>query len=135
MSQPKINFSQLNTGYEFEPASFRLSDEMVTAYLDAVGGNSDIYRNNRIAPPMLVAALAMAAMAAGLSMPPGAIHVSQEVQFLRPVEVDGVLTSYARVNRKVDRGKFHMLTIGIKVMDQAQNTVLSGETGFLLPFS
>ena len=68
-------------------------------------------------------------------MPPGAIHVSQDLQFLSLIGIDETLTSHARVNRKVERGKFHMLTIGIDVKNQKQITVLSGETSFILPLS
>jgi acyl dehydratase len=68
-------------------------------------------------------------------MPPGAVHVSQDLQFLSPVGFDETLTSYAKVNRKVERSKIHMLSIGIKVMNQKQQSVLSGETSFILPVS
>lgn len=133
MTPQKIDYKQLTTGYEFEPASFRLSYESVMAYLDAVESNKQIYKKDGIAPPMAIAALALAAMAARISMPPGAVHVSQDLQFLGLVGFNETLTSYAKVNRKVERGKIHMLSIGIKVMNQKQQTVLSGETSFILP--
>ena len=135
MTQKKIDYKELAAGYEFEPAGFRLDDEAVSAYLEAVEGDKSIYEEKRMVPPMAIAALAMAAMAAGLSMPPGAVHVSQDLQFLSMVSIDEVLTSFAKVNRKVERGKFHMLTIGIKVLNQEQAAVISGETSFILPFS
>jgi acyl dehydratase len=135
MNQKKIDYKELTTGYEFEPASFHLNSESVTAYLDAVESNKQIYEKNKTVPPMAITALAMTAMAAGISMPPGAVHVSQDLQFLSPVEFDETLTSYAKVNRKVERGKIHMLSIGIKVMNQKQQSVLSGETSFILPVS
>ncbi len=133
--QQKIDYKELIAGYEFEPSGFRFDEESVTAYLEAVEGDKDIYEKKRIVPPMAVAALAMAAMARGLSMPSGAVHVSQELHFLATVSLDEPLTSYARVNRKMERGKFHMLTIGINVLNQEQTAVLSGETSFILPFS
>jgi acyl dehydratase len=135
MTQQKIDYKILTTDYEFKPANFQLSSESVTAYLDAVESNKSIYERYKIVPPMAIAALAMTEMAAGISMPPGAVHVSQDLQFFSLVGYDEILTSYARVNRKVERGKIHMLTIGIKVMDQKQQIVLSGETSFILPLS
>jgi len=135
MVQQKIDYRELITGYEFEPSNFRLNSESVMAYLDAVEGDKHIYEKDRIVPPMAVAALAMAAMAAGISLPPGAIHASQDLHFLSLVSINETLTSHARVNRKVERGKFHMLTIGINVLNQKQTTVLTGETSFILPFS
>lgn len=135
MTEQKIDYRKLTTGHEFKPASFRLNSELVMAYLDAVEGDKHIYEKERTVPPMAVAALAMTAMAAGLSMPPGAVHVSQDLQFLSLVSIDETLTSYARVNRKVERGKFHMLSIGINILNQKKMTVLTGETSFILPLS
>ena len=133
MTHQKIDYKELSGGYEFGPSGFRLNGESLMAYLDAVEGDKSIYEKNRIVPPMAVAALAMAAMAAGMSLPPGAIHVSQEFQFLSKVSINEALTSHARVNRKVERGKLHMMTVGINVLDESKTTVLTGETGFILP--
>ena len=135
MNQQKIDFNEISTGYEFEPSEIRLNSDEVTAYLNAVEGDKRSYEQEKIIPPMAISALAMAALAGRLTMPPGAIHVSQELQFLSRVGIDETLTSHARVNRKMERGKFNMLTIGVKVVNKKQTTVLTGETSFILPFS
>lgn len=135
MTQQKTDYGELITGYEFTPVGFRPDGEMVTAYLSAIEGDKRIYEEDKLVPPMAIAALAMAAMAAGMSLPPGTIHVSQEFQFLSTVSINEALTSYARVNRKIERGKFHMLTVGINVLNQKQITVMTGETSFILPLS
>ena len=135
MAQQKIDFEELSNGYEFEPSVFSIDAESVDKYLNAVDGNKDIYEKNRTVPPMSIAALAMTAMAEGLSMPPGAIHVSQEITFLNPVRINENLTSYARVNRKVKRGKLHMLSIDITVVNDKNSSVLEAETSFILPVS
>jgi acyl dehydratase len=135
MSQQKIDYGELTTDYEFAPVGFQPDAEMVAAYLSAIEGDKSTYEQDKIVPPMAIAALAMAAMSEGLVLPPGTVHVSQELQFLSTVSFNETLTSYARVNRKVARGKFHMLTVGINVLDQKQVTVLTGETSFILPLS
>jgi acyl dehydratase len=135
MSQQKIDYEKLTTGYEFEPSGFSIDDAAATKYLDAVDGSKGIYEKNNTVPPMSIAALAMTAMAEGLSMPPGAIHVSQDIQFLNPVIINENLTSYARVNRVVKRGKIHMLNIGVNVVNERNISVLAGETSFILPVS
>ncbi len=135
MTQRRVRYEELTTGYEFQPGSFRLDCKIVTDYLEAVEDNNDLYKKDGIVPPMVVAARAMAAMASGLALPPGAIHVSQELKFGDIVSLNETLTSYARVSRKVERGKFHMLTISISVLNQAKATVLTGETSFILPQS
>ncbi|MFH1383218.1 MAG: MaoC family dehydratase N-terminal domain-containing protein [Chloroflexota bacterium] len=130
-----VEYEKLTTGYEFPPSSFTLDDKMVAAYLDAVEDASKVYEGGGLVPPMAIAALAMAAMAQGIVLPPGTIHVSQELEFVRTVTVGETLTSYARVNRNQQRGKFHMLMVGINVLNQAKEIVVSGETSFILPLS
>jgi acyl dehydratase len=129
----RIEYSELATGYEFAPKQFKLDKEMVTAYLKAVEGDSHIYEEREVVPPMAIAALAMTALSEGISLPWGAVHVSQELQFLDAVSIDETLTSQARISRKLQRGKFHMLTISINVENERELPVLTGETGFILP--
>lgn len=135
MTEKKIDYSELSTGYEFEPADIRLTEDSVLKYLDAVEGDRYIYEKDNIVPPMAIAALAMTAMAEGLSMPPGAVHVSQDLQFLKPVGFGESVTSNAKVNRKVQRGKINMMTIGINIFNKNNELVLTGETSFILPSS
>jgi acyl dehydratase len=135
IEQPKIEYEKLTAGYELAPATFRLDGERVRAYLDAVEDTNNIYEENKIVPPMAAAALSMAAMSAALVLPPGAVHVSQSLDFVGTVGVGEELSSRARVNRKVERGKFHILNIGINILNGRRETVLSGETGFILPLA
>ena len=135
MSQQKIDYEKLTTGYEFKPSGFRIDRNSMDKYLDAVDGDKSLYEKDNIVPPMSIAALAMTAMAEGLSMPPGAVHVSQDIQFLGTVRIDEELTSFARVNRIVNRGKIHMLSIGINVINEKNISVLAAETSFILPVS
>ncbi|UCB43758.1 MAG: MaoC family dehydratase [Dehalococcoidales bacterium] len=135
MAQQEIDYKELSNGYEFTPVDFQPDDKMVTAYLSAIEGDKRIYGENKLVPPMAVAALAMASMAEAISLPPGTIHVSQEFQFLGTVSINESLTSYARVNRKIERGKFHMLTIEINVTNQNNAKVITGETSFILPLA
>ncbi len=129
----RVEYEKLVTGYEFTPASFKLDSEKVAAYLKAVEDSSPIYKEKGIVPPMAIAALAMASLSEGLVLPPGAIHVSQDLEFVSTVNINEPLTSYARVVRKIERGKFHMLTIGVKVLNQNKATAITGEIGFILP--
>jgi acyl dehydratase len=135
MKPPKIEYDSLTAGYEFPPASFLLDGEKVSAYLAAVEDRNRVYEEQQVVPPMAIAALAMAALASCLALPPGTIHVSQDLEFTGKSRAGEKLTSRAAVKRKVARGKFNMLTIGIKVNNEKQAEVLSGETGFILPLT
>lgn len=129
----KVDIENLTAGYEFPPAGFQLDSETMKKYLDAVEDKNDIYEQLHAVPPLAISALAMSAMFTAMTLPAGTIHVSQNLDFITLAKPGEKLTSYAKVNRNVERGKLHMLTIGIKVLNQNKTTVLTGETSFILP--
>ena len=129
----KIEYSQLEVGYEFSPGSYKLDSSIVATYLKAVEDTSRLYQDTKLVPPMAIAAYALAALSQSICLPPGTIHVSQEFEFIDMVSVNDRLTSYAKVSRKQSRGKFHLLAIDLNVFNQRQKAVLAGKTSFILP--
>ena len=105
----------------------------VSLFLAAVEDKSYPYLENRLIPPMAVAALAMATLSNTISLPPGSIHVSQELSFVAAVSLDDSLTSYAKISRAQKRGKLHLISVDLNVRNQNQQTVLTGKTSFILP--
>jgi len=126
-------YSQLEAGYEFPPGNFVLDASRVSLFLEAVQDTSYPYRESRLIPPMAVAALAMSTLSNTISLPPGSIHVSQELGFVAAVSQDDTLTSYAKISRAQKRGKLHLISVDINVRNQDQQTVLTGKTSFILP--
>ena len=134
MPEPqKIEYHQLSANFEFPSNSFCLDTATVTNYLKAVDDTSPFFANSELIPPLVIAAHALAALSRGMSLPPGSIHVSQELEFTGTARVNDTLTSHARVTRKQDRGKIRLLAIDLNVMNQDHETVLTGKTSFILP--
>jgi acyl dehydratase len=129
----KIEYHQLCAGFEFLPQSFILDSQAVSLYLEAVKESSDLYRNEGLVPPMAVTAYAMAALSRAVTMPPGTIHVSQELDFLKLVRVGDTITCQSTVSRKVNRGGLRLMNTDITVLNQNQEKVLTGRVGFVLP--
>ena len=129
----KIGIGDLKKDFRFPPVIFSIDSSMRSAYLKAVEDNTNIYDENGYIPPTAVAALAMAAMGKQMDLPPGSIHVSQEYSFANTINLGERLTSQASVKRNLERGKIHMLTIEINIKNEKKETVVSGETGFILP--
>ena len=129
----RIEYNQLEAGYEFSPSSYQLDSSVVATYLQAVEDTSGLYRDNALMPPMVVAAYAMASLSEAICLPSGTIHVSQEFEFIGVASTRDTFTSYARVIRKQSRGKFHLLIVNFNVVNQNQKTVLAGKTSFILP--
>ncbi len=131
--QQRIEFNQLEPGFELPASSYKLDSSTVAIYLKAVEETSSLYQGTGLVPPMAIAAYAMAALSKSICLPPGTIHVSQELKFIDTVSTKDTITSYAKVNRKQSRGKFHLLTIDLNVFNQNQKAVLTGKTSFILP--
>ena len=132
-NQQKVEFSQLELGHQFPQASYILETPMIEAYLEATEDTYPAYRQEELVPPTAVAAYAMAALAEDIELPPGTIHISQEIESLKPACVNDTITSHARVSGKRSRGKLDLLTIDIEVTNQNGEPVLAGKTTFLAP--
>jgi acyl dehydratase len=135
MTKEKIDFNQLAEGYKFSPAVFTLDAALVKAYVEAVEETGPLYRESRLVPPMAVVALAMAELSQSVAFPEGAIHVSQDVEFLGIVHVDDMITSQAAVVKKQKRGPLNLLTIEFRAFDKDSQGVVTGKTEFILPVS
>jgi acyl dehydratase len=135
VSEQNVDYSKLEVGYEFPPTTFRLDSSLVADYIAAVGETSPVYRGSKLVPPMAIAAFAMAALSKGFSLQSGAIHVSQEMEFINTVSTGDIITSHAKVSRKQKRSIFHILTIDFHAVNQDDKAVLAGKTEFILPES
>ena len=129
----KAEYSQIEAGHEFPASSFQMDDSAVAIYLRAVGETGTFYQDSRLVPPTAIAAFAMAALSEKLSLPPGTIHVSQDLEFMDTISTSDTLTCHARVSKKQERGKLHLLTVDLNVHNQQKKAVLAGKTSFILP--
>lgn len=127
-----IAYQQVSAGFEFPPSSCKLDTAMVDDYIKAVGDSSNLYRDSKLVPPTALAACAMYALSGNISFPPGSIHVSQELEFLGTVYREDTITCQAKVSKKQDRGKLHLMTIDLAVYKD-RNKVMTGKVGFVMP--
>ena len=132
-NQQRVEYSQLEPGHQFPQASYVLETSLIEAYLDATEETYPAYRQKKLVPPTAVAAYAMVALAEGIELPPGTIHISQEIEFLKPACVNDTITSHARVSGRRSRGNLELLTIDMDVTNQSGDPVLAGKTTFLAP--
>ena len=106
---------------------------MIDTFLKAVGETSSLYQTTEMVPPMAVAANAMATLADGISLPPGTIHVSQELEFLDTINCGETVNCSAKVIKKQERGGMRLMVIGLDVFKQDRRKVLAGKATFILP--
>jgi acyl dehydratase len=129
--QQKIEYNELNEGYELPEASFRLDSSLVRDYIESVSESSTLYKSTDIVPPMAIVALAMAAMSKNISFPSGAIHVSQEVEFSGMARIGDTVTSHARISRNQKRGSINILSIELHAFNNDGQQILAGKTEFI----
>lgn len=134
MAEPqKIEYSQLEAGYRFSPARYVLDPDTVALYMQAVEEDSPLYRGTGTVPPMAVAANAIAALSRDITLPGGAVHVSEELEFCEVARIDDTITCHSHISKKQVRGKLHILTVDFEMSNQHGKVVATGKTSFILP--
>jgi len=128
-----VELEQLEEGYEFAPADYRLDPSMITEYIEAVGEDISFFGNTDTVPPMAIAVSALTSLMETAPFPPGTIHVSQKFDFIDTASTKDILTCHSRIITKRDRGRLRMMTIGLSVYKHNKQPVLKGETSLVLP--
>ncbi len=121
-------YDELTPGHEFPPVHYRLGEEEVEQYIQAVGAE----RRDHV-PPLAVAARAIASLGEFIALPAGTIHVSQEFEFDQLVTAESRVTCIAKVHRKLSRGSMRMLTLELSIADEAGAVVQRGRSTIVLP--
>jgi hypothetical protein len=132
--KPALTWEQLVPGHEFSPVTYQMTASSVSKYLEAVDQLEEWQSSSmaNFVPPMAIAACAMSAMSKLFTMPAGAIHTSEELQFCKPVPVGAIVTCHARVGRKSGRGKFQMMTLEMEIRNDKNEVIISGQASIIL---
>ncbi len=130
MPPKTVAYEDLNPGFEFPPTTHTLEPQMVAAYLRAVVGVAEAESGRAAAgsamPPVALAALAMRSLMSHLTLSQSSVHLSQDLEFLKPVLVGETITSRATVGRKQERAGLKMITFELAVFDAAGDKVMTG---------
>lgn len=132
MTPEKLTYDQIDIGQE-SSLSLHVTPEMVEQYAHLVGDTNPVHLDveyaaksffkKRVAHGMLAGGLISAVL--GTRLPgPGAIYLSQEFEFKRPVDIDETITAKVQVVEKFDRHKKVKLRTWVE--NQAGQVVLDG---------
>lgn len=130
---PIPSLDTLAKGHQLPPFAFDLSPEWVREYVVAVEDTAIGALDEGLVPPMAVAALGVRALLDGARLPAGAIHLGQEVSFLRPVRVGERLSISARVVSRGERQGWVLLGIELDVRGDDQGPVMTGRATLTMP--
>ncbi len=123
----------LPKGHQFPPACFELSPQWVREYVAAVEDEAIAGRGGNLVPPMAVAALAIRALLDSATLPPGAIHLGQELAFLRSLRLGERLVARARVASRGERRGWVLMGVEMDVEDAAGRPVMTGRATVTMP--
>ncbi len=127
----------LEKGHQFSATTFVLDEEAVARYLEAVEDEAlprlAQAEGKAWVPPMAVAALALRSLMEEMVLPAGAIHGSQELEFVRAVEAGERITCRAWLSHRSQRGGYWVLAIGMEGADESGQAVLTGRLTVMVP--
>ncbi len=130
---PKPSLDTLAKGHVLPPFAFELSPEGVRQYVAAVEDEAIGALDEGLVPPMAVAALGVRSLLDGAKLPPGAIHLGQEMSFLRPARVGERLSISARVVSRGERQGWVLLGIELAVEGEDGGPVMNGRATLTMP--
>jgi len=131
-NMPARGFEQLAVGYEFPSVSYELSESAISKYLEAIDEQGGGLLPGFV-PPMFIAARSLEVLSGLISLLAGAIHTSQELEFLKLVPVGATIECHGGVVQKLQRGRLRLLVIGLSAFNQDKEQVLAGKATLVLP--
>jgi acyl dehydratase len=137
LSRPALlDYSHLQPGDVISDQTFLLDGGSVARYIEAVDDRSGacLQNNGRgLAPPMAVAALGLRGVLQALAIPPGTLHVGQELEFHGAVRVGETLRCMATLLQSSVRGQRRFMVVQLTVEDREGQVVMGGRSTLMLP--
>ena len=125
--------SSIVPGQELGQVNFNLDASLVREYLSATGDRSEVYAGTDLVPYTAVAALGVRTVLGGLALPPGTVHVAQELVAHRAVASGQRVSCRAKVAQASHRKDGTFLVLEFSINDDAGQPVLDGRTTLLVP--
>ena len=122
----------LAKSHELPPSAFELSPEWVREYTAAVEDEAIGVVGLHLVPPMAVAALAVRALLERAALPPGAVHIGQEMTFRRAVRAGENLSASARIVSRGERQGWLLMGIDLSVSGEG-GPVMEGRATLTMP--
>ncbi len=124
---------RFSVGHRFPAQEICLAPERVRQYLVAVGSESPLYhRNNKLTPPLAIAAWVLAGLIEAIGLPPGSVHATQEFSFMDTAAIGSTLNAEAEVVQAAVRAGMDVIVVEIRAA-HAGRPVLTGRSMLMMP--
>ena len=132
-----VDYAQLVPGQQVSSHTYRLDQEMVSNYLEAVGDRSRPTDGDGkpIVPPMAIAALSLRGIIEDLAIPGGTLHAGQELRFSGTVAPGESLACDGIVAQNSVRGEWRFLVVESRVYDDSGRGIMGGKSTIMIPAS
>ena len=127
-----MDLSMLEPGHSLVDREIVITAAMADAYIRAVGDECALYAEERLVPPMAVAALVMAEAMDTVGLPAGTVHTGQELTFSCPVSMGSTVRCSAIVAANSVRRGTRFLTLDLRGALDGEAAV-EGRTALALP--
>jgi len=126
------SLASLDKGHEFPPIAFDLTMGWVAGYVAAVEDKS-IAAHEDVVPPMALATLAVRTLLESAGLPEGAVHVGQELTFLRSVQIGESLAARATIVSRGERAGWVLIGLELSITDAEDAPAMSGRATLTFP--
>lgn len=127
-----VSLRHLPKGHRFPPVAFHLSSHWVGEYLRAVE-DAAIVGYQGVVPPMALAALSISAFLESASLPPGSVHLGQELSFHRAARIGEHLRAEAEIVSRGERQGWVLMGVALAVTDDTDAPVMTGRASVTFP--
>ena len=126
--------SALPPGWLFPTMSLNLDKGFVARYLVAVGAGTAVrgLGDAQLVPPSALLTLCLRACLEKVRLPADCLHISQQMQVRREVEVDACLTLSAFLEANERRGGASIICVSMTATDAAGSECLRGTTTLVI---
>ena len=131
-----VDYSKLIPGQKISGQNYVLDADTVSRYIDAVDDRSRLYSEDKgrgLVPPMAVSALSLRGVINALEIPGGTLHVGQEFDFSRAIEVGESLECTATLTPNSVRGEWRFIVVEVEVDDSKGRRVMDGKSTIMVP--
>ena len=125
--------SSIIAGQELDEVQFNLDTSLVEGYIAVVDDQSGLYQGTDLVPPTAVAALGVRTLLEGFALPPGAVHVAQELASHRIATRGQQVFCRVRVAQSSQRREGWFLVLEFTVANDQGQPILEGRTTLMVP--
>ncbi len=125
------DFHDFHRGDTVPVFHFSVSAAEARAYLDATGDEHAALWTETV-PPLAAGALMLAGLMDEVPLPPGAVHIGQDFEFVAPIAVDADIEARLTIAQQSLRGGSNVVVFGSE-MTSGGRVVMRGRTMITAP--